>query len=51
MPSTGASRLLILLSVGVLENKERTLDVRLSYFDFGSRRRKSVLKALLPSGW
>ena len=53
-PSTGASRLLMLLRVGVLAKRERTLDafdVRREYFDLDSRRRKSLRKALLPSGW
>lgn len=46
MLSTGASRLLMLRSVGVLENSERTRDVRFAYLELDSRRRKSVRKAL-----
>ena len=54
IPSTGASRLLMLLRVGVLAKRERTLeafDTRREYFDLDSRRRKSVRNALLPSDW
>ena len=45
MPSTGASRLLMLLIVGVRENKDRTFDVRFEYFEFDSRRKKSERNA------
>jgi len=51
MPSTGASRLLMLFKVGVLEKRERTLDDRFANLDVDSRRRKSERKAFASWGW